>query len=86
MLANNIEKWRIRKALFVRADELRRIYSGQDCRLAGRALRAARDSQRRVRWYHDAVMQNELCRSRACPCPNAGSHEGWPYKFILENC
>jgi hypothetical protein len=26
-----------------------------------------------------------LCRVRACPCPTAGSHEGCPYKIVLED-
>src|SRR5947207_2732074 len=39
MLANDIEKRLVRKALFVRADDFRRINAGENRRLSGRALR-----------------------------------------------
>jgi hypothetical protein len=58
MPANDIEKWRIRKALFVRADNLRSINSGENRRLAGGALRSAGNPQTRVRWHNNAVKWN----------------------------
>src|SRR6185369_11338378 len=58
MLANDIEKRRIGKALFVRADNLRCINSCQDCRLAGSALRSALNTETGIGGHNDAGKWN----------------------------
>ena len=58
MAANDIEKWRIGKALFVCADNLRSVNPGENRRLARRALRSAGDAETRVRRYDDAIKWN----------------------------
>lgn len=55
MLANDIEEWWIRKALFVSANRRGSIDAGEDCRLAGGALRPARNSQAGVGGRQDTV-------------------------------
>src|SRR4051812_29304085 len=55
MLANDIEKWRIGKALFMCADDLRGINPGENGCLSGSALRPALDAETRIGRYDHAV-------------------------------
>src|SRR5882724_5037584 len=55
MVANDLQKGLIRKALFVRTNSGRSVNAGQDSRLSGRALWSSLDSQTRVGYCQHAV-------------------------------